>query len=73
MTNCMSKPSDPPANPPRAKRDKPDPNSREARLAEALRANLRRRKAAVRTPVEEGSENDSDAAQTASEKPASPS
>lgn len=70
MTNCMSQPSDPPATPPRAKRTKPDPDSREARLAEALRANLRRRKSAVRTPVDDAVENDSDAAQTASEKPA---
>jgi len=73
MTNCMSKPTDPPATPPQGKRARPEPNSREARLAEALRANLRRRKAAVRTPVDEAAEKDSDAAQTASEKPADPS
>ncbi|RKQ95642.1 hypothetical protein C7435_2746 [Maricaulis maris] len=73
MTFCMNKPVDPPVTPSRAKRVQPEPNSREARLAEALRANLRRRKAAVRTPVDDGVENDSDAAQTASEKSPDPS
>ncbi|WP_203292124.1 hypothetical protein [Maricaulis parjimensis] len=53
---------------------KPEPGSKEERLAEALRANLRRRKAAAKkpasakTPDAEG--NDSAPAQTASEKPA---
>ncbi len=53
---------------------KPEPGSREERLAEALRANLRRRKAAAKKPAPSGSSgetgNDSAPAQTASEKPA---
>lgn len=73
MTNYMNTPTDPPAKPPRQKRVQPAPDSREARLAEALRANLRRRKAAARKPEGSTSENDSAAAQTASEKPSDPS
>lgn len=73
MTNCMNTPTDPPAKPPRQKRVQAAPNSREARLAEALRANLRRRKAAARKPDDVSVENDSAAAQNASEKPTDPS
>jgi hypothetical protein len=70
MTNDMNTPTNPPAKPPRPKREQPDPNSREARLAEALRANLRRRKAAAKAAPKDQPENDSGAAQSASEKPA---
>lgn len=53
---------------------KPEAGSKEERLAEALRANLRRRKAAAKKPAASGSAadtgNDSASAQTASEKPA---
>ncbi len=73
MTNCMNTPTDPPAKPPRKKRVQPAPNSREARLAEALRANLRRRKVAARKPEDAVAENDSAAAQNASEKSTDPS
>jgi hypothetical protein len=47
---------------------KPAPGSREERLAEALRANLRRRKAAARKP-----DKNSGAAQSGSEKSPDPS
>ncbi len=47
---------------------KPATGSREERLAEALRANLRRRKTAARKP-----DNDSGAAQSGSEKSPDPS
>ena len=73
MTNCMNTPTDPPAKQPRQKRVQAAPNSREARLAEALRANLRRRTAAARKPDDVSVENDSAAAQNASEKPTDPS
>lgn len=52
------------------------PASREARLAEALRANLRRRKAAAKkaaAPQTGDESDDSAAAQSDAEKPANPS
>ena len=60
---------------------KPEPGSREERLAAALRANLRRRKAAAKKPAVPGTApgsvddtgNDSAPAQSVSEKPAKPS
>ena len=52
---------------------KPEAGSKEERLAEALRANLRRRKAATKKPAASGTAdeagNDSAPAQSASEKP----
>jgi hypothetical protein len=61
-------------NPPKrsGRAAKPAPGSREERLAEALRANLRRRKAAARKPDNEP-DNDSGAAQSGSEKSPDPS
>ena len=77
MTNYMTQPPENDAPAPRRKAGKPEPGSREDRLADALRANLRRRKAAAKKPAagtaadtvagEEGT------AETAPEKPGNPS
>ncbi|WP_300545351.1 hypothetical protein [Maricaulis sp.] len=58
---------------PRKRAQKPEPGSREDRLADALRANLRRRKSASKKPAPAAGADDSAAAQTGSEKPAKPS
>jgi len=70
MTNCMSDTEKSPGAPARRNAAKAAPQSREDRLAEALRANLRRRKAAAKKPDAGGTENDSPAAQSDAEKPA---
>lgn len=57
MTNDMTK--TPP--PPRKVAAASDPDSREARLAAALRANLRRRKAGRAAPAETGDQPAADA------------
>lgn len=81
MTNYMTQPPENDAPAPRRKAGKPEPGSREDRLADALRANLRRRKAAAKKPAA-GTAADTAAdtvageegtAETAPEKPGNPS
>lgn len=69
MTNCMSKPTENGGPAPSRKAGKPEPGSREDRLAEALRANLRRRKAAARKPAGPTAPDDAPTAENVPEKP----
>jgi hypothetical protein len=68
MTNCMNTSSSNDESARSRKAGKPEPGSREERLAEALRQNLRRRKSAAKKPsgAADGTET---TAQTAPEKP----
>jgi len=69
MTNCMNTSSSNDGSTRPRKADKPEPGSREERLAEALRTNLRRRKAAAKKPSGSAATGAAPAAQTAPEKP----
>jgi len=73
MTNYMKTPSQNGGPPAPRKSGKPEPGSREARLAEALRANLRRRKAAAKPAGGATATETPAAAETAPEKPGKPS
>jgi|GEM_PF-2109375 len=73
MTNCMNTSSSNDGSSRPRKAGKPEPGSREERLAEALRTNLRRRKAAAKKPAagreSDAASGDGTTAQTAPEKP----